>query len=155
MGCKDDLKLYIYRLKLPGEKEEIRYALNPDLICDPEEKELFPSEILVTGSLERIDNEQWFLSLDVSTQLMLRCCVCEKKFIYPIRSIEISHLICFSDAKSGIFDCRDLIRQELLLESDHFQECSKDGCPERGNIVQFLQDRHRKKDKGNNPFDHL
>lgn len=153
MGCKDDLKLYIYRLKLPGEKEEIRYSLSPDMICEPGEEALFPHDILVSGSLERIDHEQWFLFLDVSTQLSLRCCVCEKEFLHPIQSIEISHLICFSDAKSGVFDCKDLIRQELLLESDHFQECDKNGCPERGNIIQFLKDRQ--KDKGNSPFDQL
>ncbi|AHK63440.1 hypothetical protein BOKEGFJH_00565 [Chlamydia avium] len=153
MGCKDDLKLYICRLKLPGEKEEIRYSLSPDFICEPGEEELFPDEIVVSGSLERIDHEQWFLSLNISTQLRLRCCVCEKKFLYPVKSIEVAHLICFDDAKSGVFDCKDLIRQELLLESDHFQECNKDGCPERENIVQFLKDRQ--KDKGNSPFDHL
>ncbi|ANG65879.1 hypothetical protein JG731_04120 [Chlamydia gallinacea] len=153
MGCKDDLKLYIYRLKLPGEKEEIRYSLSPDMICEPGEEELFPKDILVSGSLERIDHEQWFLFLGVSTQLSLRCCVCEKKFLHPIQSIEISHLIYFNDAKSGIFDCKDLIRQELLLESDNFQECDKNGCPERGNIIQFLKDRQ--KDKGNSPFDQL
>ncbi|WP_348663111.1 hypothetical protein [Chlamydia vaughanii] len=153
MGHIDDLKLYICRLKLPGEREDIQYSLNPQNIREVGEEELFSHPIEVSGSLERVDSEQWFLSLSVATQLGLRCCICDKSFLYSIKLIEISHLICHEDAKSGVFDCKDLIRQELLLESDHFQECDKEGCPERGNIVQFLKDRTRI--KGGTPFDHL
>ncbi|AAP05550.1 hypothetical protein [Chlamydia caviae] len=153
MGNVDDLKLYICRLKFPGEKEVIKYSLSPEKICELGEEELFSNPIEVSGSLEKIDNEQWILSLSISTQLGLRCCICDKKFLYSVNSIEISHLICHEDAKSGVFDCKDLIRQELLLESDHFQECEKESCPERGNIVQFLEDR--KRIKRETPFDNL
>ncbi|WP_375793954.1 hypothetical protein O1W69_02585 [Chlamydia sp. 12-01] len=153
MGNIDDLKLYICRLKLPGEKEVIKYSLNPESVRESGEEELFCNPIEVSGSLEKVDNEQWILSLNVSTKLGLRCCVCDKSFLYSVGSIEISHLICHEDARSGVFDCKDLIRQELLLESDHFQECNKEGCPERGNIVQFLEDR--KRIKRETPFDNL
>ncbi|BAE80978.1 conserved hypothetical protein [Chlamydia felis Fe/C-56] len=153
MGNIDDLKLYIFRLKLPGEKEVIKYSLSPENIRDPGEEELFSHPIEVSGNLEKIDSEQWFLSFSISTALGLRCCVCDKSFLYSIGLIEVSHLICHEDAKSGVFDCKDLIRQELLLESDRFQECNKEGCPERGNIVQFLEGR--KRIKGETPFDKL
>ncbi|SFZ99599.1 Uncharacterised protein [Chlamydia abortus] len=153
MGNIDDLKLYICRLKLPGEKEVIKYSLSPASIRESGEEELFSSTIDVSGSLEKIDSEQWILSLNIATDLGLRCCICDKSFLYSVHLMDVSHLICHEDAKSGVFDCKDLIRQELLLESDHFQECNKEGCPERGNIVQFLEDR--KKIKGETPFDNL
>lgn len=152
MGHIDDLKLYIYRLKVPGEKEEICYSLPPDLIRNPGEEELFPLVIEVLGSLEKIDHEQWFLSLGISTQLGARCCTCDKKFLRSVEKIKISHFICGDEAKSGVFDCRDLIREELLLESDHFQECDEEGCPERESIIEFLKERPQSR---HCPFDHL
>ncbi|EPP34733.1 hypothetical protein CP10139811_0523 [Chlamydia ibidis] len=153
MGSADDLKLYLYRLKLPGETEAIDYSISPDLIREDGEQELFSSPISVCGNLERIDSEQWILSLDISTELGLRCSICNIGFLFPVVVRGICRLIHFDEVKSGIFDCRHLIRQELLLESDCFQECDKDGCPERKNIVQYLQDT--KNNRGDNPFEHL
>ena len=93
----------------------------------------------IQGSIERIDGEQWFLSLEISTTLSLHCCICDAPFECPVRGIVVQQLIHASEEKSGIFDCRDLIRDELLLEGDRFQECEKGGCPEREFVKSFLK----------------
>lgn len=153
MEYSDSLKLYICRLKLPGEKEVISYSLNPELIREVGEEILFCSPICVNGSLERIDHEFWALSLNVTTELGMRCCVCDEFFLHQVEIKDISHFIHYEDSKTGVFDCKQLIRQELLLECDHFLECQSLGCPKREVLSDFL----KKKDafRGDNPFECL
>ncbi|SPN74067.1 hypothetical protein C10C_0933 [Chlamydia serpentis] len=153
MGCIDNLKLYIFRLKLPGDTEQINYSINPEHLREKGEEQLLSSPIKVQGSLGRIDNNQWLLSLKLETQLGLFCPVCNNLFLYFVCLPALERLISHDEVSSGIFDCKPLIRQELLLESDRFQECSTKGCPERKNILKFLEDR--KKHQRNNPFEYL
>lgn len=153
MKYSDSLKLYICRLKLPGEKEVITYSLDPEHIREVGEEELFCSPICVDGSLERIDHEFWALSLNIKTQFNARCCVCNELFLRPVMIRDISHFIHYEESKTGIFDCKQLIRQELLLECDHFLECQSLGCPQRRMISDFL--RGKDTFRGDNPFECL
>lgn len=150
MKYSDNLKLYVRRLKSPGIQEKICYVLDPREIREAGEEKLFYHEIDVQGSLERLDGNQWVLLLNLKTLLGLTCPVCNQEFSHAVQLTELYHLIHLEEAQSGVFDCGPLIRQELLLESNGFQECVKEGCPERKNIVQFLEDR--KKIEGENPF---
>ncbi|MBQ8498545.1 hypothetical protein [Chlamydia sp.] len=130
MKKDDNAKFYLHRLKFPGDREEVQASLSPRLFCDSKEEGIhFPVEIC--GSLERVDGEQWFLSLEISTKLSLHCKICNALVEYPVQGLVIQQLIHCSDEKSGVFDCCDLIRDELLLEGDRFQECREEGCPER------------------------
>lgn len=153
MDCVDNLKLYIFRLKLPGDTERISYSISPEYIREKGEEELLNSPIEVEGSLGRIDSDQWILSLSLKTQLGLCCPVCNNFFSHSVCLPDLQRVISHDEVGSGVFDCRPLIRQELLLESDCFEECSGQGCPERKNILKFLEDR--KKHEGNNPFEYL
>lgn len=153
MEYSDNLKLYIYRLKLPGDKEIIQYSLPADQIREPGEETLFASPISVDGSLERIDHDVWGLFLNVTTDLGVRCCVCNEVFSHHVAIKNMSHFIHYEENKSGVFDCKELIRQELLLECDRFLECQNDGCPKRGGMSDFL--RKKSSIQGNNPFECL
>lgn len=139
MGCIDGFKFYVYRLKLPGEKEIASFSLEPEKFRDKGEEEIFPSVVKVEGSLERIDYEHWMLILNMSTHMGARCCVCDKKFLRFVELFDIHHPLHRDDVKSGIFDCRELIRQEFLLESDCFWECAETGCSEKEEVVRFLK----------------
>jgi hypothetical protein len=133
----DNIKFYLHRLKFPGDREEIHASVAPQVFFDFGEGGVC-SPVEIQGSLERVDGEQWFLSLEISTTLSLRCRICDSPVEYPVRGVIIQQLIHCFDEKSGVFDCRDLIRDELLLEGDRFQECRLEGCPEREFIKNFL-----------------
>lgn len=83
----------------------------------------------------------------------MRCCICDEKFLHQVVVKDIHHFIHCEDSKTGIFDCKQLIRQELLLECDRFLECQSSGCPQRERLSNFLN----KKDtfRGDNPFEGL
>ena len=139
MKQDDNTKFYLYRLKFPGDREEIHASIAPQVFGDSVGEGLCSSFVEIQGSIERIDGEQWFLSLEISTTQSLHCCICDAPFECPVRGIVVQQLIHASEEKSGIFDCRDLIRDELLLEGDRFQECEKGGCPEREFVKSFLK----------------
>ena len=140
MRKDDNVKFYLHRLKFPGDRKDIHASIPPQVFCDSEEEGMC-SPVEIRGSLEIVSGEQWFLSLEISTILSLRCRICDAPVEWPVQGIVIQQLIHCSDERSGVFDCRDLIRDELLLEGDRFQECQEGGCPAREFIKNFLKKR--------------
>lgn len=155
MSYIDNTKLYVYRLKQAGEREVLNFFLNPELFQEDGLENVFSKPIHIEGYLERVDDEQLVLNLKINSELGSQCPICDRWFLREVVLEDICTLIDNETLSGGVYDCKDLVRQELLLSLESFQECSKNGCPERSFIVEFLEEEKKKKYKGESPFDKL
>ncbi|WP_213318120.1 hypothetical protein [Chlamydiifrater volucris] len=150
----DDLKIYVYRLKNIGDREALQYTVAPGVFSEKGLEKVFSCPIQVSGHVERVDEEQLVLSLSIQTEVGASCPFCDKAFSRTVAIDSICHLIEKDQLRDGVFDCSDLIRQEILLESEGLYECESGGCPDKAGIENFLQ-KKEKKFEGNNPFENL
>ncbi|WP_213357477.1 hypothetical protein [Chlamydiifrater phoenicopteri] len=154
MSFVDDLKIYVYRLKNIGDRETLQYTVAPETFAEKGLEQVFSCPVQVSGHVERVDDEQLILSLSLQTEVGVSCPFCDKAFLRPVAIESICHLIEREQLRDGVFDCSDLIRQEILLESEGLYECEPEGCPSKAGVESYLQ-RKEEKFGGNNPFENL
>ncbi len=155
----DDSHL-IYVDRLTDERiEKINCQLTPEFI-DVQEKDLsYPDPVQAQGEAY-VASDHLVVHLDVSTTALLPCKTCNEPLKKNVSLHHVYHTIPLSDLKHAIFDIRDILRENILIESPQFAECDDNNCPHRVQFSEFLQkgDTVTKVDTdehSNFPFAHL
>lgn len=148
----DNLRLYVYRLNHVGHREIIDASVMLDI--DDSEVGSFLDPIKMCGYVEKVGHEEFVLRLSLHTKVQSMCVVCLESFSHELNVVDICEYIQSEDVSDGVFDCKELLRQELLLAARQFQECNDGCCPERKWMNTFLN-RESRAFEGHNPFNNL
>jgi uncharacterized metal-binding protein YceD (DUF177 family) len=139
------LKIFTEQLR-NGHRQAIDVTLSPEFL-DLHEKEIAtPAPVVVKGEAYELED---FLMLEVSvdTEVEMPCSICNVPTRVPLTNKDIFISVPLSELPSSVFDCGELIREEVVILLPQFVECKKDACPKRAELKPFL-----KKDPLNFPF---
>lgn len=141
----EQLKIFTEQFR-EGHREKIDVALPPDFL-DLHEKEIRTSSpVTVKGEVYVLD-DLLMLSFDVSTEIEMPCSICNKIVKVPLKNKNFLISIPLSELPSSVFDCSELVREEIVMLVPQFIECKKGACPERPELKPYL-----KKASQNFPF---
>jgi len=129
-----DLKVYLDRLQ-GGKTENIKLALSSTFIDVDEQDLKFKSPVTIKGKAY-LANEHLVIHLEVETQSLIPCAVCNKLTCITIRVPEFYHTEELSEIKGKIYQYADPLREAILLEVPSFGEC-QGRCPERKELEKY------------------
>ncbi len=141
----EQLKIFTEQLR-NDHREKLEVSLSPDFL-DLNEKEVKAiSPVVVKGEVYVLD-DLLMLSFDLSTEVEMACSICNKSTKIPLQNKNILISIPLSELPSSVFDCSDLVREEIVMLIPQFVECKPGACPQRQELKSYL-----KKDSQNFPF---
>ena len=147
-------KIYVEQLR-DGHKEKIHESFAPDFM-DVKEKELrFVSPIEVDGEAY-LAEQMLILHFKVLAKAEMPCSICNEFAEVVIDIPDFYHAVPMESIKSGIFDFKEILRENILLETPAFAE-HQGYCPKRKEIEKYLKneknDPHQ--EEGYQPFANL
>lgn len=133
----DTFKIFIKRLK-DGHEEKIHENLAPDFL-DIHEAELgFHAPVSVEGTAS-VANEALVLMLSVSTEAIMPCAICNGDVQVKISIPHFCYTESVSAIKGAVFDYREPLREQILLELPYRVECNGGDCPERASVAKYFK----------------
>jgi len=133
----EQLKIFTEQFR-DDHREKIDVVLSPEFL-DLQEKEIKTSSpVTVKGEVYVLD-DLLMLSFDLSTEVEMPCSICNKIVKVPLKNKNILISIPLSELPSSIFDCSDLVREEIVMLVPQFVECKKGACPERPELKPYLK----------------
>lgn len=147
----EEFKIYIHRL-YEGREETIKETFSPSFMEIQERELQFTKPITLTGSAYLAD-QTLILVWNVHTFALIPCAICNQMVEQEIDIKNFNAQIEIETIAGGVFNFKELLRECVLLELPFVLECHNGHCPERKNLVHFLD----KKDKedGYHPFSEL
>lgn len=149
---EDDYKIFIDQLR-DGKVEELNLSFPPDTLQVKESALSFDLPIEVKGEAY-IAEDSLILHLDMETKGVVPCSICNRPVQVPIGVKGVYHAVPFDEIKTRVFDIRDIVRENILLEVPPFAECNGD-CPERRTLAKYLKEQSDTDDEGFCPFKEL
>lgn len=131
------LEIVVDRLH-DGHIEEIDCELSSAFLDLREEEVVFPAPISVRGSVYSTGDHLIF-DYDVATRVQMPCSICNRPVEIDLVVREGQAVEEISHCPAGIWDCREVVRESLLLELPPFVECEKGNCPRRAEIEPYLR----------------
>ena len=133
----DAFKIYVEQLR-DGRIEEIHEKFDPAFLDVKEEELSFEDEMSVDGKAYLADDEL-ILNFDVTTSAKMPCSVCNRPLKISIDIKEFYFAEPLEKIKSGIYNFKDILRENILLEIPGFIECEQGNCPARKEIAKYLK----------------
>jgi uncharacterized metal-binding protein YceD (DUF177 family) len=136
--------IYIDRLK-GGQEEIIEETIPPDFMEIQESELAFHKPIQLKGTAS-LSMDTLILHLSVKTEATMPCSICNKEI--PVK-ILLPNLYITEDIENfrgGIFNFKEALREQILLELPPVAECNNGSCGERENVAKFLK---KNKDESN------
>lgn len=141
----EQLKIFTEQLR-NDQREKLNLSLSPDFL-DLNEKEVkATAPVVIKGEVYVLD-DLLMLAFDLSTDVEMACSICNKPTKVPLKSKNILISIPLSELPSSVFDCSELVREEIVMLIPQFVECKPGACPQRQELKSYL-----KKDSQNFPF---
>ena len=134
----DDFKIFVDRLK-GGKVDKLNLSLPPDFLDVTESHLSFKTDVSVKGEAY-IAEDALVLHMDIGTREEIPCSICNSPVGVDIHLKGVYHIEPLADIKAGVFDPKEVIRENILLESPSFAECNQGNCPERTRIKKYLKD---------------
>lgn len=134
---KEVFSLYIDRLK-KGKEEVIDLSLPPDFMEIHESDLLFSSPVKLQGNASFAD-ETLFIHLSIQTKAIIPCAICNEPVEVVIEIPNFYHAESEEDIKGAIYNYKDILREQILLELPSHVECHDGSCPERQNMAKFMK----------------
>ena len=132
----DTFKIFVKRLR-DGHDEAIQEVLDPDFIDIHEADLLFKAPVVLQGNASVAD-EALVLILSVETEAIMPCAICNRPVPIKISIPHCCHTENLSELKGGIFDYKEVLREQILLEIPYKAECNGGDCPERASLAKYL-----------------
>jgi uncharacterized metal-binding protein YceD (DUF177 family) len=136
-NVEDLYRIYVDQLR-EGKVEDINRNFSPEILECLEKELKFEKNIEVTGEAY-VAEDELILHLNLQTEATLPCAICNNLFVLPISVEDLYFAQPIDEIKSHIFDMRDWVRENILLEVPQFAECSEGHCPERKDIDKYLK----------------
>lgn len=131
----DSFKIYVDQLH-SGETKEIKEVFAPDFLGVDEPELKFIEPVKLFGSAYLADKEL-VLHLDIFAVAEIPCSICNEFVKCRISLHGLYHSVPVNDVKGAIFDLREVLRDNILLETPSFAECEGE-CPKRKEIAVYL-----------------
>ncbi|MBS3905322.1 MAG: hypothetical protein KGZ39_08360 [Simkania sp.] len=131
------LCIFIDRFK-EGQTLFIEETTAPDFLEIQEQELRFPFPIIVKGKTY-LSDDHLIVQLQISTEIMIPCAICNELFSLPIRIENFTHVEPVAEIINHIFDYTQLLRETILLEVPTFAECHEGRCPERPKVAKYLR----------------
>jgi len=146
----DAFNIYIDRLR-NGKNQPIEGAFPPDFLGVDDEGLRFEKQVMVRGEAY-IAEEDLVLHLAVKTEALLPCVMCSEMTPVEVSLESFYEAVPLSEVKGAIFDFRDCLREEILLQISHTVECQGGNCPARKEMTQYLKAETADEIEGYKPF---
>jgi uncharacterized metal-binding protein YceD (DUF177 family) len=78
------------------------------------------------------------LQLSLETEAMMPCIVCNREVSVKISIPDFYITASLSEVKSGVFNYREALREEILLALPYCTECNGGDCPERVSLAKYF-----------------
>ena len=134
----ENFKIYVNRLK-GGQKEKINETGPPRSLEIEDEKEVsFPAAVQISGEAY-LAEDHLVLHLNISTQALLPCAICNEKFTVPIKLSNVYITTPLSEIRGASFDYASEVREAIFLQIPLYFECHGGNCPERNALNKYLK----------------
>lgn len=133
---EDIFKIYVEQLrdghieKIAGEITSARLELN-----DAELR--FKDPIELTGEAY-LANDALVLNFDVSGKAEIACTICNQPVELDVEVANFYHVEPLDEIKSGVYNFREILREDILLNTPQFAECGGN-CPRREDVKRYLK----------------
>lgn len=134
---RESFRLYPERLR-EGEEERLSEVVAADFLGVEEENLSYTGNVFFQGKASRID-EKLLLQLRIEAQAEIPCSICNEATTIKIEVPSLCHSVELSAIQGAVFDCRDLLREAILLETPSFAECHGGNCPQRAQLGKYLK----------------
>lgn len=129
--------IYLDRLS-QGREQLIEAQLSPEFM-DIEDKELFFDVPISVDGRAYLAEDELIMQIDVETVARVHCAICNELTDFKL-SLDKVYLTKEIRAIQGvIFDFRDLVREEILLNIPHLVEC-QGNCPKRQELGVYIKE---------------
>ena len=140
----DRFKIYVEQLR-DGHTEQLDEVFSPGFLDVHEENLLYKEEVFVQGEAYLADDDL-ILNVSIRTTAQLPCIICNGPVIVPVEIEGFYHAEPLANIKSGIFNYKEVLREDVILETPKFAEC-QGKCPQRKDMVKYFS----KETEGPNP----
>lgn len=150
---EEAFKIYVDRLQ--GKEEEVlEETFSPKDISLNDSEALFTSPILLKGEAF-VAEGNLVLHLNIETRVALTCAICNETVDVKMHIRDFYHNEDLLQIQGGVFNFKELLREILFLELPVVAECNNGDCPERKNLVKFLNKKNTQDANSYHPFSDL
>lgn len=152
----DYYKIYVDQLR-DGKVERIERDFPPD-VMDVQDSDLcFEKNIRVHGEAYQSENSL-VLHLGLEAEGLIPCSICNKPVAVPVAVNGVYQVISIEHIMGRIYDMRDVVRENILINIPAFAECNGGQCSERVFLEKYLKNQetaNQELDEGHQPFKDL
>ncbi|CCB91828.1 putative uncharacterized protein [Waddlia chondrophila 2032/99] len=152
----DNYKIYVDQLR-DGKIESVGCFFPPEMMDVQDDALAFDARIHVKGEAY-VSDHALILHLDLHASAVIPCSICNASVDTPVVVKGIYHLVPLDEIKGHIFDIREVVRENILLNTPLFSECNEGNCSERQFLKKYLksdEDLQQKPFEGQQPFKDL
>lgn len=146
----DAFKVYIDRLH-NGKTQRVEALFPPEFLDVNEESLRFEKPVMVHGEAY-IAEEDLVLHFKVEAEVLMPCSICNEMTPVVLSLPSFYEAVPLADVKGAIYDFRDCLREEVLLQIPHTVECQEGTCPARHEVSQYLKAEKAEENDGYQPF---
>lgn len=152
----DNYKIYVDQLR-EGKVESIDCYLPSEMMDVRDDELAFEKKIHARGEAY-ISDDSLILHLDLDATAVIPCSICNDPVDTPVVVKGLYHVVPFNEIKGHIFDMREAVRENILLNTPSFSECNGGTCKERQSLGKYLksdEDLEQEPFEGQQPFKDL
>jgi len=146
----DAFKVYIDRLH-SGKTQRVEALFSPGFLDVNEESLRFEKPIRVHGEAY-IAEEDLVLHFSVTAEALMPCSICNEMTPIEISLPSFYEAVPLDEIKGAIYDFRECLREEILLQIPHTAECHGGSCPKRKEMAPYLKAEAAEENDGYQPF---
>ena len=146
----DAFNIYIDRLR-NGKNHRIDGNFPPSFLEVEEDSLRFEKPVTVKGEAY-IAEDDLVLHLTVKAEASMPCSMCNEMTPIKVSLESFYEAIPLSEVKGAIYDFRECLREEILLQIPHSVECRGGDCPARKEMTQYLKAETAEESEGYQPF---
>ncbi len=146
----EPFQILVDRLK-DGKVYKIDETFAPSFFEIDEPDLRFDSPVYVQGEAYLTDGDL-ILRLKAKTKAMMPCAVCNKMIEKELKVDNFYHAQPLAEIRSGIFDFRECLREDLLIELPQTIECNQGKCPDRPSLAAYIRSQGAKEKPTYFPF---
>ena len=143
---KEEYRIYVDRLR-EGVVEKIKQVCSPEFLDVEEEDVRFEALVMVEGEAYTAE-QSLILKVHIETTAIMPCSVCNEDVEVKLNIPSFYHCVPISEIKGNVLDFREVIREDILLETSEFAECNQGNCSKRKEIEKYMGNR----EEGQKPF---
>ncbi len=150
----DRFKIYVEQLR-DGHTEQISEVFSPAFLEVQEDNLRYVEDVSVRGEAYLADDDL-ILNVSIQTSAQLPCIICNEPVAVPIHIEGFYHAEPLANIKSGIFNYKDVLREDVILETPKFAEC-QGKCPQRKVMAKYFSKETEgpNQEEGYHPFSDL